>query len=79
MMSNGSGQQGLSCPWRSVQKNSLGLGNTQRFKDLWMFDGQFDDFLDLFDLLIESSDHVVGGVRHFLNFHQGDKGIDLGG
>ena len=44
-----------------------------------MLDGKFDDFLDLLNLLIKSSYHVVGGVRHFLYLHEGDKRIDLGG
>ena len=44
-----------------------------------MLDGQFDDFLNFFDLLVETSNHIVGGIWYFFDFHEGDEGIDLGG
>lgn len=39
VVSNGSCQKSLSRSWWSIHKHSLGLGNTQRFKNLWMLNG----------------------------------------
>ena len=44
-----------------------------------MFDGQFDDFFDLFDLFVETADHLVCRVGNFLNHHQRDEGVDFVG
>ena len=44
-----------------------------------MFDGEFDDFFDLHDLLLQATDHVVGGIRYGFNFHEGYEGVDFGG
>ena len=44
-----------------------------------MFDGEFNDFFDFFHLLVESSDHVVGGVWYFLDLHEGDEWVDFSG
>ncbi len=69
MVSDGSSQQRLACPGRTVHENTFGLSDTQGLKNLRMFDGQFDNLLDLFDLLIESSDHVVGRIWDFFNLN----------
>lgn len=79
MVSDGSSQQRLACPGRTVHENTFGLSDTQGLKNLRMFDGQFDNLLDLFDLLIESSDHVVGRIWDFFNFHEGDQRVNFGG
>ena len=52
MVGNGSREKSLAGSWRTVHKNSLGLSNTQGFKDLRMLNGEFDDFFNFFDLLI---------------------------
>ena len=77
-MGHSSGQQCLSCSWRSVQENTLGLGDTQRLKDLRMLDRELDNLLHLLNLLRQSTDHVVSGVWDFLNLHEGNQRIDLG-
>ena len=53
--------------------------DTKRLKDFRVFDGQFDNFFDFLDLLVESSDHVIGRIWHFLNLHQRDERVNLGG
>ncbi len=35
--------------------------------------------LDLFDLLVEAADHLVGGVRDLLHHHEGDERVHLVG
>ena len=35
--------------------------------------------LDLLDLLVASTDHIVGRVRNLLDLHEADEGIHLGG
>lgn len=44
-----------------------------------MLDGELDDLLHLLDLLVKSTNHLVSGVRHLLNTHQRNKGIDFTG
>jgi hypothetical protein len=44
-----------------------------------MFDGQLDDFLDFFNLLVETTDHLVCTVGDFLNHHEGDKWVNFVG
>jgi len=44
-----------------------------------MLDGQLDDLLDFFDLLVEAAHHLVGGVGHLFHHHQTDQGVDLVG
>lgn len=78
-MGDSSRQEGLSGTWGSVEKHTLGLRNTQTIEDLWVLNGQLDHFLDLFDLLFETTDHVVGGVWNLLNLHQTDKWINFAG
>lgn len=55
----------------------LRLIDTQLFEQLRMFDGQFDDLLDLFDLLVQPAHHVVRRVWHFLDHHHAYQGVDL--
>lgn len=44
-----------------------------------MLDGQLDHFLDLLDLLVQASNHFIGGVWHLLHHHEGHQGIHLVG
>ena len=78
-MSNCPCEKGLSRSWGAVHQNSLGLGYPQRLEYFGVLDGKFNNLLDLLNLLIESSYHVVGGVWHLLYLHEGNKRIDLGG
>ena len=59
VMSHGPGKEGLARSWWAVQKDALRLRNTQGVEDLWVLDGKLDDFLDLFDLLVAATNHVV--------------------
>lgn len=79
VMSDSPSEQGLSRSRRSVEEDSLGLSDSEGVEEFWVFDGQFDDLLDLLDLLVESSDHLVGGVRYLLDHHERDERIDLVG
>lgn len=44
-----------------------------------MFKTELDDFFDFFDLLVQSTYHIVGAIGDFLHHHQGNKRIDGGG
>lgn len=44
-----------------------------------MFDRQLNHFLDLFDLLIQATNHFIGGVRHLLHHHEGYQRVHLVG
>lgn len=76
-MSDGSCKESLSSTWGSVKKHTLRLSNTQAFEDLRMLDGQLNNFLDLLNLLFETTNHVISGIGNFLNFHESDKRVNL--
>jgi hypothetical protein len=78
-MGDGSRQKGFTSSWGTIHEHTLGLGNTEGLEDFGMFDGEFDDFLHLLDLLVKSSNHVVGGVWNFFYLHEGDERVNLGG
>ena len=42
-------------------------------------DGQFNDFLDLFHLLIKPTNHVIGRIGHFFYFHERNQRINFRG
>ena len=70
------------CPTAVVTANMayvtyLGLSDAERVEELRVLDGQFNDLFDLFDLLVETADHVVGRVRHLLDHHQTDERVHL--
>ena len=72
VMGNSPCEKCLSCSRWSVEQDTLGLCNTQRVEDLWMLDWQLNDFFHFLDLLVQSSDHVVGRIWHLLDLHQTD-------
>ena len=76
-MGDGSGEQSLSGSWGSIKKHTLRLRDTQTFEDLRMLNGQLDDLFDLLNLLFETTNHVICGVRNFLDFHKSDERVDL--
>mmetsp|Transcript_14257 Transcript_14257/g.38666 ORF Transcript_14257/g.38666 Transcript_14257/m.38666 type:complete len:215 (+) Transcript_14257:983-1627(+) len=78
-MGHGACKQCLACPRWAVQKDTLWLCYAQAFKKLWVLEGQLNHLFDLLDLLISSSNHVIGGVRHVLHLHEADQGVHLGG
>ena len=58
-------------------ESHLGLSNAKSLKQLRMFDGQFDDLFDFFDLFVEPSNHLIRGVRHLLHHHQTHQWVHL--
>jgi len=65
--------------WRTIEEHALGLGDAQALKELRVFDGKLYDFFDFFDLLGEAAHHLVGGVGHLLDPHEGNERVDLVG
>ena len=55
----------------------LGLSNAETLEQLGMLDGQLNHLLDLLDLLVETADHVIGGVGYLFDAHQADERVDL--
>merc|ERR1719376_1942173 len=54
------GEQSLTGTWWPVQEHTLGLSDTQSFEQFRVLHWKLDHFLDLLDLLIKTSDHLVG-------------------
>jgi hypothetical protein len=75
-MSDSSGQKSLASSGRPVHKNPLWLGNTEALKNFGVLDRKFDDFFNFSDLLLQASNHVIGGIRYFFDFHQTYKWVD---
>lgn len=78
VMSDGTSEEGLTGTGRTVQEDTLGLSDAETVEQLGMLDGKLDNLLDLHHLLLETTDHVVGGIGHGLDLHETDEGIDLG-
>lgn len=79
VMSHRSSQKCLACSRGTIEQDPLGLRDTQGIKDLGMLDRQLDDLLDLLDLLVESSNHIIGRIRHLLHLHETDQRVNFGG
>ena len=77
MMRHCPSQESLAGAGRSIQEHTLRLGNTQGLKQLRVLHWQLNDLLDLLDLFVQTSDHLVGGVRHLLHHHQRHKRVHL--
>ena len=58
--------------WRT-----LGLRDPKALEQLGVLDGQLDHLLDLLDLLVDATDHVVRRVGHLLHLHQAHQRVDL--
>src|SRR5690242_15562786 len=69
-------KQCLSCSWRAVQQDTLGLRYTERLEQLWMLQTQLDDLLNLLDLLIETTNHIVRAIWHLLDHHERNERVD---
>ena len=52
--------------------------DAERFEELRVFEAKFDDFLDLLDLFVQATNHVVCAIRYLLDHHEGDKWVDRG-
>jgi hypothetical protein len=79
MMCHRPSQQSLPCPRGAVEQYSLGLRDPQALKQLWMLDGELNDLLDLLNLLIQPSNHVVSRIRHLLHLHKTNEGVHFAG
>jgi len=79
MMCNGTRKESLSCTGRPIEQDTFGLGDSKCFEQFGMLDREFDDFLDLLDLLVEASDHFVRAIGNLFDHHKRDKGVDLVG
>ena len=77
MVRHGPGQESLAGARGPVQEDTLGLGDTQGLKQLGVLHWQLNNLLDLLNLLVQTSDHLVGGVRHLLDHHQRHKRVHL--
>lgn len=78
MMSNCSCQKSFTRTWGTIHQNTLWLSDTQRFEDLRVLDWQLDDFLDFFNLLVKTSNHVIGRIWNLFDFHQRNQWIHFG-
>ena len=73
------GEERLSRPRRSVEQYSLGLSDSERFEELRVFDWQLDDLLDLLDLFVKTTDHLVCRIRDFFDHHESYERVHLVG
>lgn len=55
----------------------LWLGNAEGLEELRMSYGKFDDFLDLLDLVLKTTNHIIGGIRNLLDHHERYQRIHL--
>lgn len=63
-------KQGLAGAWWAVKEDALWLGDSEAVEDLGVLDRKLDDLLDFLDLLLQTTHHIVGRVRHLLDLHQ---------
>mmetsp|Transcript_2966 Transcript_2966/g.5482 ORF Transcript_2966/g.5482 Transcript_2966/m.5482 type:complete len:378 (-) Transcript_2966:7-1140(-) len=79
VVGHGASEQRLARSGRAVQQDSLGLRDSQTFKEFGMLNGKFNDFLNFHDLFFQTPNHVVGGIGYGFDLHQAHERIDLGG
>lgn len=72
MMRDRPREQSLSRPRRTIKQDSFGLGDPERVEQLGMLDGKLNHFLDLLDLLVQSSDHFIRRIGDLFNHHESD-------
>lgn len=72
-------EQSLAGAGRAVQNDTLGLSDTERLKQLGVLNRELNDLLDFTNLLVETTDHVVGRVGNLFDLHQTDEGVDFVG
>nr|GMD78810.1 hypothetical protein Iba_chr13cCG16560 [Ipomoea batatas] len=72
MMCNCPCQQCFPCSWGSIEQYSLWLSNSKTLEQLRMFNGKNTNLLNLFDLLIKATNHIISRVRNLFNFHEVD-------
>ena len=63
-------EERLTRPGRTIEKDTLRLCDAERLEELWVLDGQLNNFLDLLDLLVEATDHLVCAVWYLLDHHE---------
>ena len=74
MLKNCFGDEGFAAAGRAVQEDAFRSGKLVLREQLLVHEGQFHRVGDLLDLLVQSSDLVVGDVRHLFQhqiFHFG--------
>lgn len=74
-MCDGTSQEGFTRSRRTVQEDTFRLSDTECIEEFRVFNGEFNDFFDLFDLLFESSNHLVSRVGNFLDHHHLDERV----
>lgn len=62
-------QEGFPGAGGAVEEDAFWLSDPERFEEFRVFEAEFDDFFDFFNLLVEPADHVIGAVGNFLNHH----------
>lgn len=77
MVSYGTSKESFAGAWGTIEEDSLRLRDTQAIEDLRVLDWKLYHFLHFLDLLIETTDHVVGRVWDFLDLHQVNQGVYL--
>ena len=73
------GEKGFAGSGGTVEEDAFRLRDTERFEEFGVFEAELNHFFDLFDLLVQTTNHVVGAVGDLFDHHEGDEGIDLAG
>ena len=73
--SNSSGCSHALCHF--THGSHLWLCNTQGIKEFRVFDRQLDDLLDLLNLLVQTSNHLIRGVWDLFHHHQAHQWVHL--
>lgn len=79
VMCNRSSEKGLTRPRWTVEQDALGLSDTQTLKEFGVLNGQLDNFLNLLDLLVQTTNHLICTIRNLFDHHERDEGVDLVG
>ena len=64
---------------RGVVRLTFRLGYTKSIEQFRMLNWKLNNLFDLLDLLVKTSHHLIGGVRHLLHHHEGHEGVHLVG
>ena len=77
VMSDGASKKRLASTGRTVEKHTLRLCNSECFEQLGVLNGKLNDLLDLLDLLVETSHHLVCRVGNLLDHHERHERVDF--
>jgi hypothetical protein len=70
-------QQRLSCTWRAVEQDTLWRLDTDPHEKLWVLEWQLDDFSQLTDLVVQTTDTAERHLTGILQRHIVHKRVDL--